>query len=216
MKSSVRPALSPFINRGKLFKQTERLLSLTNWGERMQDSERIFVGETRLTPVTLERCLLTAGVLRKNDEWSDAALANGLVVDLSKVEWADFGAAAQLVLLIHKAAISGLRVVVMMPDKRDDIGIAVETDVDSARLAAERTVRRLRAFGFLSYLRFPEAILFQPSSSAWLRPTVLANGLAFDQIKESHGGVTLYSDKLVPLTWINHDELESDRKSTRL
>lgn len=172
----------------------------------------LLCGATQLTPISLEHSMLKLGLLRKRDEWSEPAMASGFVVDLSEIEWVDFGATAQLVLLIHKAAAFGLPVDVHLPDKRDSQGNQDLGEHATARVAASRTAKRIRAYGFLRYLRFPEAIRFNAGSASWKMPEIFAGEASFDPALAGSDAPDRYTEKLAPLTWINH--AKSDGQET--
>ena len=144
-------------------------------------------------------------MLRKNDLWSVDILNGGLIVDLSKVLWVDFGAAAQLALLIHKAATSEIQVEVLFPSKNDETNNLEIADYDTARFASARTVQRIQSFEFLIYLRFVEAIQFRPKTGSWICPIVLSDGVRLEAGSLLETGTQTYSTKLAPLTWIDHE-----------
>lgn len=118
-------------------------------------------GMRRLVPSELESKLLGAGIYTKRvGGWSVAARTNGLVFDLSRVEYADFGAVVQLLLLIEAALRDGLDVAVAtpLPHLRNNEKVWRDANPHFEQSLTNRVERRQRCLAFLQYLRFEEAL----------------------------------------------------------
>ena len=165
---------------------------------------RLFGDSSRLTPLVFEDVLLRAGLLRKGDEFSVDVERVGALIDLSKIEWVDFSVVAELCLLVHRIAAAGIRVEVLLPDRRDAANAAILSVADLKRPGGDGLARRVRVFRFLEYIRFPEAIAYQSQTAIWVTPKIYVDGGATEYRREERNVADTYTEKLVPLTWIDH------------
>lgn len=114
-----------------------------------------------LVPRDLESSLLGASIYTKKDQgWTLSAKANGLLFDFSRVEYADFGAVVQVVLLIESALRSGIDVTLAMPFPEPRKGELrwIKENPKFGGAVAWRVNRRKRCKSFLAHLRLREAL----------------------------------------------------------
>jgi len=97
--------------------------------------------------------------------WSPKARANGLFVDLHKVEWFDLTATARLVLFVERAVKDGIHVNIAMPfegnlPKETTFRQQFEQEGKEKAVAAidRRIARRKKTLDFLEAIRFHQAI----------------------------------------------------------
>src|ERR1044072_2531297 len=97
------------------------------------------------------------------DGWTNEVLQHGLLIDLSKVEFAEFSALAQIALLVEGAARHGVRITIALPLTHERVGeeafinkhISKTEWVEQVR---QRIVRRKKAFRFMKVSGFIDAI----------------------------------------------------------
>lgn len=111
---------------------------------------RLFGDSSRLTPLVFEDVLLRAGLLRKGDEFSVDVERVGALIDLSKIEWVDFSVVAELCLLVHRIAAAGIRVEVLLPDRRDAANAAILSVADLKRPGGDGSLDVSASSGFWS------------------------------------------------------------------
>lgn len=167
--------------------------------------------EVRLTPAAWNRNRFKVCPIQSDGKWSEQVSTAGLVIDLSLVEWVDFGALAQVVLFVHNASCSGIRVDILLPDKRDHSRITIG-DLDES--SPERTARRIRVYDFLTYMQFPEALLHAPELPQWVAPRVLDGDLPYIETKTREKQTLTYST-IVPLSWVDHNKPASLEQFTK-
>ncbi len=95
--------------------------------------------------------------------WTKEVLKNGLFIDLSKVEFAEFSALAQVALLIEGAARHGIKVDIALPLIRERIGEEefIEkhlSENELVEIVRHRVVRREKALRFMKVSGFIDAI----------------------------------------------------------
>lgn len=167
--------------------------------------------EVRLTPATWNRNRFQVGPIQSDGIWSEQVQAYGLVIDLRLIEWVDFGAVAQVVLFVHNASCCGINVDILLPDKRDHVRMG-NGNLDEQ--APARAARRIRAYGFLTYLQFPAVLLQEPELTGWIGPRVLDGDSPYVETKAGHNQASTYST-VVPLSWIDHNKPASLEQFTK-
>ena len=68
-----------------------------------------------LVPSEVGSKLLGSHMYLKKEGWSKDAIESGIFFDLSKVEWVELEAIAQVILIIEEALRNGIRVEVALP-----------------------------------------------------------------------------------------------------
>jgi hypothetical protein len=125
--------------------------------------------ERQLTPVDFERVIFGASPTRKSDRgWTQATIKEGLFIDLSEVEFAEFTTLAQVALLVESAARHGISVKVALPFARHRVGeqkfiLSCRKSDDPAKLfwahSTEKAIRlRQNALQFMEHSGFIEAL----------------------------------------------------------
>lgn len=137
-------------------------------------------GLRRLVPAKLEDLL--RGVMPYSEQqrqWSRRVVDRGLLVNLSRLEWADMGAAVQLVSLVEGAAEAGVRVVVALPLERpreSEVGWYLAGSIERGdQFLGQIVVRRARVRRFLDTLGFRRALALSHLSANVTRPTVISD-----------------------------------------
>ena len=115
-----------------------------------------------LVPSQFESKLLRSKTYNTDLRWTDKAKKNGLLFDLSRVEWVEFGTLVQLVLLVESALIGGVSVAVALPipERRysEQEWVDSETIDGADEAVAYQVTRRRKVLRFLDYLGFTSAI----------------------------------------------------------
>ncbi len=158
----------------------------------------------RLVPHALERALHRNSPFDARGALTAAAPPFEVIFDLSDVEWVDFGAAAQIVLLAQRLTQSDVRVVIHFPSRRADL--VEETNAQNASKGQQGEIpalsRRLRATAFLRYLRFPEALEALSNRASPNKISLLCDGETQTFSEGVVGSQEQYLN-VFPLKWLN-------------
>lgn len=122
-----------------------------------------------LTPSSFERAIYGASVTTKSAQgWTEESIRDGILLDLSKVEFSEFSALAQVAMLVEGAARHGVRVKIALPRPKPRKGetnfieqCRHSEDYAMQHLADEtekRILNRKGAFGFMRRCGFEEAL----------------------------------------------------------
>src|SRR5215216_824236 len=110
----------------------------------------------QLVPSQFESTLLRAGVYRQDKGWTDEVRKDGLLFDLSTIEWVEFGTILQLVLLIESALIRRVNVAVALPntETRYSEEQLIKNSPGEEITVNKQIVRRQKVRQFLEYIGF--------------------------------------------------------------
>jgi hypothetical protein len=125
-----------------------------------------------LVPREFESSLLGTHMFTKEaGGWSQTAKQQGILFDLSRVEWMDVGALVQLVLLVETALRNGIRVDVALPLTRarqsEERWVKTTSIPWAAESIKQHIEKRIAAKNFLTYLRFEYALRAKHLSDAF-------------------------------------------------
>lgn len=172
-----------------------------------------------LVPTQFESKLLRAGIYDARTGWTNKSKDRGLLFDLSRLEWVEFGTLVQLVLLIESALMNSIAVSVALPigsvRESEEEWIRASADEATSTLIHDQVNRRRKVLDFLAHLRFEVAlrphhlgdkiknltILRDYDPNRWIEKE--ATGLAPNEADLTGANNTRLYQFFFPLTWLS-------------